>query len=170
MKFKILYLSLIVVALSLYSCVKFENKDDLETEATDSISDTVANPSEISKTEIYGPIYTYNDTLGIPVKKNAVKDDLSPEELIGLINKHHGTGKINLTYVETSNDTIYVKIDDSAYLTQQMGTLGPHAYMATVTFTLTELPNVKYVNFNFEEGDHAAPGTYTRTSFAPNPQ
>jgi hypothetical protein len=47
-------------------------------------------------------------------------------------------------------------------ITQQMGTSGADDYMTTTTFTLTELKGIKYVNFDFEEGDHAVPGTYSR--------
>ncbi len=43
-----------------------------------------------------------------------------------------------------------------------MGTTGADDYMSTTTFTLTELRGIKYVNFAFEEGDHAVPGTYSR--------
>ena len=44
----------------------------------------------------------------------------------------------------------------------QRGTTGADDYMSTTTFTLTELKNIKYVNYDFEEGDHAMPGTYSR--------
>ena len=48
------------------------------------------------------------------------------------------------------------------YTSQQMGTTGADEYMSVITFTLTELKGVRYVNLDFEEGDHASPGTYNR--------
>jgi hypothetical protein len=38
-------------------------------------------------------------------------------------------------------------------------------FLAEATFALTEIEGIKAVNFNFQEGDHAAPGTYTRNDF-----
>ena len=40
--------------------------------------------------------------------------------------------------------------------------------MATATFTLIEYDSIKFVNFIFEEGDHAKPGLYSRESFIGN--
>ena len=34
-----------------------------------------------------------------------------------------------------------------------------------MTYSLTEAPGVRGVNFAFPEGDHAMPGEYTRESF-----
>lgn len=89
------------------------------------------------------------------------RDTLTFGKLISTINAKY-RDKVKLDYLKISNDTIYVKIDNSVYLTQQMGTTGADEYMITATFTLTELPNIKYVNFDFELGDHASPGTYYR--------
>ncbi len=46
-----------------------------------------------------------------------------------------------------------------------MGTAGAQSYIATITYSLTELAEINYVNFDFKEGDHALPGTYKRTGF-----
>jgi hypothetical protein len=89
------------------------------------------------------------------------RDTLTFSKLISTINAKY-RDKVKLDYLRISNDTIYVKIDKSEYLTQQMGTAGADEYMIAATFTLTELQNIKYVNFDFEFGDHASPGTYNR--------
>lgn len=73
---------------------------------------------------------------------------------------------IQLRYKKISGDTIFVAIDKSSYLTKQVGTTGAKGYLAEVTFNLTELKNINFVDIHFKEGDHAAPGTYTRTDFA----
>ena len=76
----------------------------------------------------------------------------------------HGKN-IKLVLIKTSNDTLYVSIPDSEFLGQRMGSAGAQAYMASTTYNLTELKNIKYVNFDMEAGDHASPGTYSRESF-----
>ena len=73
--------------------------------------------------------------------------------------------EIEARYQKTSSDTIFIRIPDSEYLTQRMGSSGPPGYMALVTYVLTELPGIRYVDFNFEEGDHAIPGVFSREDF-----
>lgn len=67
--------------------------------------------------------------------------------------------------LNVTDHTASVEIINAEYLTQRMGSSGAQAYLASVTFTLTENPQIKKVNFIFEEGDHAMPGTYTRLDF-----
>lgn len=79
---------------------------------------------------------------------------------------------INSTYPESpivwdkkSGDTAYVKIPNSTFLTQQSGTLGAKVFLAESTYSITEIPGINVVNFNFKIGDHATPGSYTRKDF-----
>jgi hypothetical protein len=71
--------------------------------------------------------------------------------------------KVKLLYVK--KNIASVEVINAGYLTQRMGSSGAQAYIASVTFTLTENPQIKKVNFIFEEGDHAMPGTYSRQDF-----
>jgi hypothetical protein len=71
--------------------------------------------------------------------------------------------KVKLLYVK--KNIASVEVINAEYLTQRMGSSGAQAYIASVTFTLTENPQIKRVNFIFEEGDHAMPGTYSRQDF-----
>jgi len=73
--------------------------------------------------------------------------------------------EIGLQVDRTSNDTLFVRIVDASYLTQQMGSSGAQVYMMEATYAYTELPDVKVVHFDFAEGDHAIPGAYTRATF-----
>ncbi len=73
--------------------------------------------------------------------------------------------KIALMFKKISSDTIFVKINKSRYLTEQLGSTGADIYMTQVTYDLCELKGISYVNFDFKEGDHAAPGTYSKTDF-----
>jgi len=66
-----------------------------------------------------------------------------------------------------SNDTLYLRIADAQYLTQQMGSSGAQMYLMEATYAYTELPNIHVVHFSFAEGDHALPGNYKRDSFNP---
>ena len=72
---------------------------------------------------------------------------------------------IHLDLVKVSHDTIYVKIPDSKRLTEEIGNTGADNYLASATFTLTELKNIKYVNIDLKAGDHAEPGVYSRADF-----
>ncbi|HMR91977.1 MAG TPA: hypothetical protein PKC69_06670 [Chitinophagaceae bacterium] len=72
---------------------------------------------------------------------------------------------IQMVYEKVSGDTVFVKIPNSQYLTQQMGSSGPPGYFALATYSLTELKGIRYVRFDFEEGDHAMPGTFSRDNF-----
>ncbi len=108
-------------------------------------------------------VWTYDYENEMPMKSKAIQaGSLTPEKWVDFVNNNIGDNNIHLDFVKVSKDTLYVRIKESTYLTQQMGTTGADDYMSTTTFTLTELKNIKYVNYDFEEGDHAMPGTYSR--------
>lgn len=96
-------------------------------------------------------------------KENIGPDSLTSSSVISFLNRTNPN--IQLQFLRQSNDTLYIKIPDAEHLTQRMGSTGPTMYFANVVYNLTEIPGVQYVNFDFEEGDHAAPGTYNRESF-----
>lgn len=95
--------------------------------------------------------------------KPAGLDSLSAEAVIEYLNMTNPN--IDLQFARISGDTVYVRIPNALYLTQQMGSTGPTYYFASAVFNLTEVPGIRYVNFDFEEGDHAAPGVMSRESF-----
>jgi len=90
-------------------------------------------------------------------------DSLTQEILISKINDEYAD--IKITFVRVIKDTIFIKAGNRNYLSKQMGSSGAETYMAEVTYDLTELPNINYVHFDFKKGDHASPGTYSRTDF-----
>jgi hypothetical protein len=65
-----------------------------------------------------------------------------------------------------SNDTLYTFIKDSEFLTNRMGSTGAEVYVADVVMNLTEVPGIKYVHIDLQEGSHMQPGTWSRTNFA----
>ncbi|MEO6845192.1 MAG: hypothetical protein ABI184_08465 [Ginsengibacter sp.] len=94
---------------------------------------------------------------------NAIPDSFSTAHVIQLINDNFSG--IQMELIKVSNDTVYVKIPDDTRLTQKIGNTGAENYFASATFTLTELKNIKYVNFALEPGDHAEPGVFSREDF-----
>jgi hypothetical protein len=114
------------------------------------------------------------DLLVRGARVDQVKGDL--EQLIKAFNRvtnltygrkvtEDGPGPPVLWLREVRNGVALVEVADADYLTQQMGTTGAHYYLTAATYSLTEAPGVRAVNFLFAEGDHAAPGVYTRESF-----
>lgn len=91
------------------------------------------------------------------------KDSLTTQNVIGMLNEIYPD--IPLELVKTSHDSIFIRIVKSNYLTQQTGSSGAEAYLAEATYNLTEISGVNFVNFQFKQGDHATPGTYSRTDF-----
>lgn len=96
-------------------------------------------------------------------QKNIAVDTLDPRNLINDINAVWED--VKLVYKKVSHDTLYVAIPESEALTQRMGSAGASGYIASVTYSLTEIPKIRWVHYNFEEGDHASPGTYGRADF-----
>jgi len=71
-----------------------------------------------------------------------------------------------IAFKKISRDTVYIKVNNSDELTQRSGTAGAMMYLAKATYNLTELNGILYVNMDFEEGDHAMPGTFSRKYFS----
>jgi len=90
-------------------------------------------------------------------------DSLTADNLISDLNA--AWENVKMVLLKLSNDTLYVSIPESEFLGQQMGSAGAQAYMASTTYSLTELKGIKYVNYSMQAGDHASPGTYSRKSF-----
>ena len=90
-------------------------------------------------------------------------DSLSIPAVITFVNSLYPN--VQLVWIKTSGDTVYLKIPEATYLTQQMGSTGPTLYFANAVFNLTEIPGIHYVHFGFEKGDHASPGTFNRENF-----
>lgn len=107
---------------------------------------------------------TLNDSGKLELKKViGAPDTLTSAAMIDFLNKRYVN--VQLKFERTSGDTLYLSIPEATYLTQQMGSTGPQLYFADIVYNLTEIPGIHYVNFDFEEGDHASPATLNRDSF-----
>ena len=92
-------------------------------------------------------------------------DTLSIDAIKAFLNSRYPN--IQLQVLRQSGDTLYVKIPEATYLTQQMGSTGPELYFGEAVYNLTEIPGIRFINFALAEGDHAGPDTYNRDSFKP---
>jgi hypothetical protein len=110
-------------------------------------------------------LWQVDDSTRLTLKKprEAGIDTMSAMHIIQLINSNYDS--IQLTYIKISHDTIFVHISNSEMLTERIGSTGAEMFMASTTYSLTELKGIKYVHFDFIEGDHAAPGVYDRSYF-----
>lgn len=142
------------------------NKNEEKAVLTDSSSVAVRPDSAMLITDSH-----YFWTTELDQKKGLIMRKVSPvssdsltyQNMIAFVNMEFPEAK--LSFVKISGDSIYVKIGNSKFVSQQMGSSGAEAYLAEVTYNLTELKNIGFVNINFKEGDHAQPGTYSRTDF-----
>jgi len=116
------------------------------------------------KNLIWIPVYdSAKGDYSLKQQRKVSADTLSAEKLIKEINA--SWDGIRMEFNKISHDTIFVAIPKSEVLTQQMGSNGAESYLYSSTYILTELPKMKFVNYDFREGDHLAPGTYKRADF-----
>lgn len=118
------------------------------------------------KTLVVPWVVQMNDsTHAMEIKKDPAADmaHLGPKDLVDALNLKYP--QIRLEWIKLEGNKAFVKINDSSYLTQQAGSEGAEAYLAEVTYSLTELKEIAAVDFSFKEGDHAVAGVYTRDSF-----
>lgn len=166
---KTFYLALIF-ALTLTAC-NSSDPSDTETVTTDTVTETevVVDSADVARSVTNIPslwkVETQTDNKSEKLKKpddDAVAS-MAPQALVDALNQSYPD--IHLDLKSISHDTMYISIPESNRLTQQMGSTGAYNYLATAVYNLTELNKIKYVHFQFTEGDHAAPGTYSRSDF-----
>lgn len=158
------------VILFLLSCNSGAEKSN-ESDSTDEIADTVYDNSisaaddSILYVKNKSLLWNIDEDSGYKLQKPKVTgiDTMTVQHIISLLNNNYDS--IHLDYIKTSHDTVYVHIPNSEMLTERIGSTGAQMYMASTTYSLTELKGIKYVNYDFEEGDHASPGVYNRETF-----
>jgi hypothetical protein len=144
----------------LFSCNNNSSKEVIE-EDTTFTEEEFASPEERL---LWIPVYdTLTGDFKLQQQRQFKTDTLKAETLVSDING--AWENVKLVFKKISNDTIYVGIPDAEFLTQRMGSSGAASYISSTTFILTELPGIRFVNYDFEEGDHLSPGTMERTDF-----
>ena len=159
-----------VICMSFIFACNSNNNEEVKAPPEKEIIDTVANNNSVDSTRTI-----INHSMIWSVEQEGPKKDklkapdstqlntFSSSQLIDLLNQNYPD--IHLDFVKVSHDTIYIRIPESNKLTNGIGDTGAENYLASATFTLTELKNVKFVNINMKAGDHAEPGVYSRDDF-----
>lgn len=70
-----------------------------------------------------------------------------------------------LKLVKISGDTVYLTVINDWTLTQSMGTTGAEDYIVKSGTSLLEIDGINYVDFSFDMGDHAYPGTFSKSGY-----
>ena len=158
------------LAVCLVAACNSNNNEPVKTPPEEEVTDTVSTePSADSMRTIVNRsmIWTVQPQDSSRQKLKAPDSTqiktMSSAQLIDLLNQSYP--EIHLDFIKISHDTIYVKIPNSNRLTNELGNTGADNYLASATFTLTELKNIKYVNIDMKAGDHAEPGVYSRDDF-----
>ena len=161
----------LIPAIFLFSSCGNNSSDEKKTTVDSSrIADTtytaIADPGksyEIVNTKGY---YVWE----VDIKKKTLRKNpaLSPaaidaDSVISGLNRQYDD--ILLEKVNIRHDSIALKITNSDYLTNQMGSSGAAQYIAQAVINLTAVPGIKYVLIAFKEGEHASPGIWSRKDF-----
>jgi hypothetical protein len=151
---------LFIAVLFLFACNN-DNSDKEIVDDTTAVEEEILSPEE--KLLWIADYDTVKAEFFMRQQRKIAIDSLAPIDIINDING--AWENIKLQFEKTSNDTIYVSIPNSVHLTERMGSSGAAGYIASATYSLTELKGIRFVNYKFKEGDHLAPGTYSRESF-----
>ena len=155
------YLLFVLIAV-LISCNTKESEK--KANPTDSTATADSDTAAVKKDSHYFWSSNFDNKGLVMVRTRPLPDDsLTTTNIIQLMNDIYPEIKVEFNRI--SNDTIFINIPNSTYLTEQAGSSGPEVYFAELTYNLTELKNINYVDIKFKKGNHASPGTFTRIYF-----
>ncbi|MEO6682278.1 MAG: hypothetical protein ABIN48_05580 [Ginsengibacter sp.] len=167
MKNKILLFAIVLFAISCNSGTDKTHKDVMDDGIMDISDSLTTEQSELgasNKPSLWTVEFENNtNTEKLKEPTDDQVKSLSAADMITILNDNFKD--VQLEMEKISNDTIFVNIPESTKLTQQMGSTGAYNYMAAAVFNLTELDHIKFVKFNFKQGDHSSPGVYSREDF-----
>ena len=164
------HLILIAAVILISSCGNNSSEDEMAVSDSTVSSDTVytaladtARSVEVVRTKGF---YIWDVDME---KKTLRKNPALPATNINADSVIHGLNRqyenILLEKVSINRDTIKLKIKQSDYLTNQIGSTGAAQFMAQAVINLTSVPGIRYVLIVFKEGSHASPGLYSRKDF-----
>jgi hypothetical protein len=130
--------------------------------------ETIEDSATVEPTLQYNPeskLYVWKANFDYTKVQNPTLQQaiLNSDSLIKGLNERYEN--VFLQKDRISGDTLYTFIDDSQYLSNQMGSTGAEVYIADVVLNLAEVPGVKYVAIKMEEGSHAQSGIWTKQNF-----
>jgi len=155
-----------ILTVALLGCNSGKKQENTDTDTAASIRHK-RHIIDIARDEHYLWEVAIDDSTGAVRLARAAPvspDSLTASFIINRLNNRYQG--IFMKMVRIAGDTIFVAIPQSSILTRQSGSTGAENYMAEATYNLTELKNINYVNFNFKKGDHAEPGTFSKTDFS----
>lgn len=157
-----------LVILILASCGNNSDVDDTSEDSTAIISDTT-----FTRLPIRDSAYEVVNTAGYYVwdvdaerktlRKNERAASITADSVIYGLNKQYDD--IVLEKTGFNKDSIHLRIPNSDYFTNQMGSSGAAQYLAQTVINLTSIPGIKFVHIDFKMGSHASPGTWSRKDF-----
>ena len=158
------FLTLFLLAVNFSACNRDTKQADNESDSGKVMHYSLKDkPAQIADVPWAAELDSNSQKISMQ-KSDMVKiEDLDINNVAEAINRKYS--EIHISSQSQSNDTVFVNIPNATYLTQQSGNMGSEIYMAETTYSFTEIPGVKFVNFNFKEGDHATPGTFKRSDF-----
>jgi hypothetical protein len=154
---------LVAIASSFITCGQPKEKEGMPAEQINEELLTPEPPVLYNpETELYiwKLDYNYSKQENLAAKNNIRNID----SLIKGLNER--TENVLLQKDTLRGDTLYTYIEDSKYLTEQMGSTGAEVYIADVVLNLTEAPGVNAVCIKMEAGSHAESGVFTKKNFA----
>lgn len=157
------FISIWVIAV-IFSC--HSNQSENEHLVVDSVKTVkTTDTADINKDTHYFWFADFAGKKGFTMVRNRPipVDSLTANDIIQALNDLYP--EIKLSFVAISNDSMFLTINNSNYLTNSTGSSGAEAYLAEATYNLTEIKGISFVHFNFKKGNHASPGTYSRTDF-----
>lgn len=155
-----------VVSFSMLGC-RSGNSDNVQVVTQDTVYDYAdsLDTDSVLYVKSKALLWHVTDSNGLKIEKPDVEgiDTMSAQHVIQLVNNNYDS--IHLDLVKISNDTIYIHIPNSEMLTERIGSTGAEMFMASTTFSLTAVRGIHFVNYDFAEGEHAAPGVFDRNDF-----
>ncbi len=140
--------------------------DSMTTETVDTTYTALAKPDssyEVVNTKGYYVWEVDEDKKTLKKNPAVSTSSVNADSVISGLNQQYEN--IQLEKIDIKNETIDLKIINSDYLTEQMGSSGAAQYLAQTVINLTSVPGIKYVHIDFKMGSHASPGTWSRKDF-----
>lgn len=163
--------AILFTSLILQSCVSDQNNAENDQDSaividSAAIRDTMSDSGVDLTPPALPYVVVFNEESGrFDIVENPDDQNFTPngEGYVEALNIKYP--EISIRQGERHLDTLNVFIDNATYLTQSIGSAGANSYLAEATYAFTELDSVNVVNFNFQTGDHATSGPYTRAFF-----